>query len=175
VLFLVQQKEEEAFKPHLVYSLKNDEGFYQGTPPFSDGVIEDHSFFKGEPLPADYLAFQRIHGQFGKNADSGIYNIKQILDGWKLLQDFLKTRDPILFYGGEPIDGKKLIPFYNSYERYSWQCFCADWLPEEEMGNTLINHETVFLPMLHVDCFEGLVFPSFLNWLEFYLQSPLEV
>ncbi len=175
VLFLIQQKEGEPFNPHLVYSLKDDAGFYQGTPPFSDVIIEEHSFFHGEPLPADYLAFQRIHGQFGKNGDSGIYNIKQLLDGWKFLQEFLKKSDRILFYGGEPIDRKKLIPFYNSHERYSWQCFCADCLMEEEMGNTLIDHETISLLMHNNEGFKCLVFPSFLNWFEFYLQSPLEV
>lgn len=174
-LFLVQQREGDPFNAHLVYSLKEEAGFYQGTAPLSEGEIEDLCLFRGEPLPSDYLAFQSIHAQFGKNGDSGICSVKQMDEAWKLLQNFLNQRDPILFYDGEEIDRKKLIPFYNSYGRYSWQCFCGDWLPEEEMGNALISHETVFLPMLHVDCTEGLAFPSFLDWLAFYLKAPLEV
>lgn len=174
-LFLVQQRAGDSFEPHLVYSLKGEAGFYQGTPPLSERELDNHSFFQDEPLPADYMAFQHIHAQFGKNGDSGIYNAKQIKEGWELLQKFLSTREPLLFYNGQEVDSKKLIPFYNSYGRYSWQCFCEQWRPEEEMGNALVSYETVFLPMLRSDSAEGLAFPTFFEWLAFYLEAPLEV
>lgn len=174
-LFLAQKPGEEHFTAHLVYSLQEDAGFYQGSPPHAESVIENHSLFHGIPLPRDYLAFQGIHAHFGKNADRGLYSVRELEDGWKLLQRFLKEREPVLFYDGEEVDGKKLIPFYNSFGRYSWQCFCADWYPEEEMGNVAVSHETVFLPMLRAAAEEGLAFASFLDWLAFYLTDALEV
>lgn len=173
LFFLVQSHPEEPFVPHLVYTLKGDKGFFYGTPALEFSEIEEHRLSCGEPLPEDFLKFQEIHETFSQDGKGRIYSVKHLIDTRAHLEKFFKKRPPLLFYDGSEVDLKKLIPFYGSFGRYSWQCFCADWYPEEEMGNVLITHDTVFLPLLGEA--EGLSFSSFLEWLASYLGVVVDV
>ena len=67
---------------------------------------------------------------------------------------------------------RELFPFYQDFGQPCFQCFYGDWYPEQEMGNVSISLEDRRLPELEdmEDCEAHLAFPTFSDWLAFYLE-----
>ena len=86
-------------------------------------------------------------------------------------QKLLDNSEPLISPEGEVIDLKKLIPFYESFGMPVFQCFYSDWYPEQEMGNVYYSGLTQTISDLKLPLSESLAFPTFLDWLLFYLEK----
>lgn len=80
--------------------------------------------------------------------------------------DVLKTTDEI------EVNPKTLIPFYESFGMPFYQCFWSEWYPEEEMGNVYFSDLTKTISSTHLreSSPENMAFPTFIDWLKFYLE-----
>lgn len=175
-VYLVQQKLSDPFDVHLVYSLKNDEGFYKGLPQALDeDIIQLELDFPEIIFPADYLKFLQIHNGFCKTTDcTGIFSSKLIkLEYEKLGYAFFNQEKETTNTKGEIVNNKSLIPFYESFGMPFYQCFFSDWYPEEEMGNVYYSAMTNTISDVHnKDCgVQAMAFATFSDWLIFYLES----
>jgi hypothetical protein len=172
-IYLVQAKKDGPFDAHMVYSQKGATGFFQGCPPASDEAVESLvKSFGHINFPPDYLAFLRIHDGFSKYTDTGLIKARNMAQTYQKLQHLLA--DEILVRpDGQVIVCENLIPFYESFGLHCYQCFYADWYPEEEMGNVYFSENDRSIsnyqdsPALE----EHLAFSSFLGWLVFYLED----
>jgi hypothetical protein len=174
LFFLIQQKFDDAYEANLVYSLKNDDGFFRGLPAATD---EDVSYLKQTftefTFPYDYTAFLQIHNGFSKATDTtGIIPIKQLPTAYLDFQTLVLEEDVLATKQGVAIDPKKILPFYESFGMPFYQCFWADWYPENEMGNVYYSDLTKTIS--DVNCkdpsSDSMAFPTFLDWLMFYLE-----
>ena len=128
-------------------------------------------------LPADYLSFLRIHDGFARAQDTGLISVAKLVEIYEGFLAFLAALDPLLLANGRGIEPKNLIPFYVSFGRRCYQCFDAEWYPEEEMGNVYysdVDH-TLSEVGARATWEEHLAFPTFLDWLLFYLKGVDEV
>lgn len=168
-----QAKEGHLFEVHMVYSLKDDVGFFQGGVPASEeGIASLVKQFGPIILPSDYLAFLKIHDGFSKYTDTGLIKSREMARIYQRFQQMLA--DEILVNAeGEVINHAHLIPFYESFGLHCYQCFYADWYPDQEMGNVYFSDYdrtiSLWLDALHPE--ENLSFPTFLSWLVFYLED----
>ena len=175
-IFLTQDKEDGPYRPQMALSLVEGMGFFHGGPPASQNKrAQLRAQFVKQALPADYLAFLRIHDGFGKVTDTGIYPAQDLGKCAKNFDSCCKDRDPLphWLHAEQEVDPNDLIPFYQSFGMDSFQCFYADWYPEQEMGNLYysgIDH-TLSDYTNHNRLVENLAFPTFLDWLAFYLDS----
>jgi len=174
-VFITQKKFEDPYDTHLVYSIKNNSGFFRGAPPISEKhLLILQKSFSDFMLPSDYLAFMQIHDGFRKATDcTGITRSTDMLEVYKRLQYLIQQHEPIMTSRGATVDPKTLIPFYESFGMPFYQCFWAEWYPKEEMGNVYYSGETNTI----ADAYSGgassevLAFPTFVDWLIFYLES----
>lgn len=172
-IMATQVKEGHPFEVHMVYSLKDDVGFFQGGVPVSEeGIANLIKQFGQMLLPSDYLAFLRIHDGFSKYTDTGLIKSREMSRIYQRFQ--LMLADEILVnVEGEVINHAHLIPFYESFGLHCYQCFYADWYPETEMGNVYFSDYdrtiSLWLDARHPE--ETLSFPTFLSWLVFYLED----
>lgn len=184
-IYVTQKTYEDSFNAQLVYSLKENQGFYHGYPPLQEKKILDlERKFEALVLPLnyllpeDYLAFLEIHDGFSKYTDTGLIKSEE-LEGYYLnFQKFLE-KDGIL----EEMVGKKekevnprsLIPFYESFGLHSYQCFWGEWYPEQEMGNVYYSGIENNLSDIEnkEEWLDNMAFPTFLDWIVFYLESVL--
>ena len=172
-IFACQVTEKEPFELHMIYSMADATGFFQGIPPANPGMIETlQKQFSNCQLPPDYLAFLEIHDGFSKYTDTGVLRTKQMAKTYQQLQQLL-SEEVLVRPDGEVIDPKSLIPFYESFGLHSYQCFYSDWYPEDEMGNVYFSeHDRTISNFLNENKLEeNLAFPTYLGWLVFYLED----
>lgn len=172
-IYATQAKQGGPFDVHMVYSLKQAMGFFQGGPPAAPATIDALvKRFAHVNLPPDYLAFLQIHDGFSKYTDTGMIKTREMSQVYQRLQRLL-VEDLLVRPDGQVIPPESLIPFYESFGLHCYQCFYADWYPEEEMGNVYFSeHDRSISNFLDAHAYEeNLAFPSFLGWLIFYLED----
>lgn len=173
-VFLTQQKYDDPYEAHLVYSLADNSGFYHGETPADEiEIIDLQKDFPGYILPADYLAFLQIHNGFAKLTDTGITRSTAMKDSYDAFQDMLEELDQLTTMKGTPVNPKALIPFYESFGLPFFQCFWGEWYPDQEMGNVYYSGLTKTISAcVHAnDCVETMAFETFTDWLMFYLEK----
>ncbi len=173
-VFLTQKKFSDPFEAHLVYSLRGNTGFYQGLPPITEkNQAALQAAFPKYLLPPDYLAFLQIHDGFSKTTDcTGLTHSLGVIELYQIFQEFLAEKDPLLTSQGVPVNPETLIPFYESFGMPFYQCFWAEWYPEQEMGNVYYSGEahTISDVFCGASSAETMAFATFTEWLMFYLE-----
>ncbi len=174
-IFLTQQKYEDPFLPHLVYSLSDNSGFFHGESPAHESeIIRLQKEFPNDILPIDYLAFLRIHNGFTKLTDTGILPSLKVKESYQDFQLILeKEKEPIMTSGGTPVNPASLIPFYESFGMPFFQCFWKEWYPEQEMGNVYYSalDRVIATWDQKNESAETMAFQTFTDWLMFYLEK----
>lgn len=175
-IYLTQKRSDDPFQSCLVYSLKDNTGFYRGGSPANDEMIDElQQEFPDYLLPEDYKAFLKIHNGFWKTTDcTGIIGTKEMKALYDRFQIMAASLDRVLTFDGKEVNPKTLIPFYESFGLPFFQCFWAEWYPQNEMGNVyfLGNQNTIsFSSNSGGSGVERLAFPTFLDWLMFYLEK----
>lgn len=173
-IFLTQKKFEDLFEAHLVYSIRDNGGFFRGNLPASEKTLNElQKAFSDYIFPNDYMAFLQIHNGFCKATDStGIISAKKVPETYFSLQQLLQANDPITLSNHTVVDPKTLIPFYESFGMPFYQCFWTEWYPEQEMGNVYYSGDSKTIS----DVFNGgsssdiMAFSTFTDWLMFYLE-----
>ena len=118
---------------------------FLGSSAATDAQIEEvKQLFPEYIFPADYIAFMQIHNGFWKTTDcTGMIKIENIPYAYHKFQElFSSSTEPLRTSKGVAVDAKKLIPFYESFGMPFYQCFWAEWYPEEEMGNVYYSGNT---------------------------------
>ena len=173
-VFATQKKFDDPFEPNLVYCLKESDGFFRGHPPIdAKGLQEIQELFAPYLPPSDYLAFLQIHDGFAKATDcTGMMRARQMREKYQAFQRMLEQQDPMVTSIGTTVDPKTLIPFYESFGMPFFQCFWAEWYPEQEMGNVYYSTESKTISDLFTSgaSSETMAFPTFVDWLTFYLE-----
>ncbi len=174
-VFLTQQKYDDAFEASIVYCLKEDSGFYRGGTPATEEEIEAlQKHFPDYILPSDYKAFLQVHNGFWKTTDiSGIAGTDRMVEMNEAFQKMLNQQERLLSTSGREADPKSLIAFYESFGMPFFQCFWGEWYPEGEMGN--VYYSGVTRSIIYSEGAEqgpeNMAFPTFLDWLMFYLEK----
>lgn len=173
-IYITQKKMDESFEACMVYSFKGGTSFYRGGSPMTDEQrLYLQKLFPNYILPADYLAFMEIHNGFWKTTDcTGITRTNKIKETYQSLQKMLSDMN-LTTSEGKEVDPKTLIPFYESFGLPFFQCFWAEWYPGEEMGNVYIGANTNIVTLAEggAPSPDNMAFPSFLDWLVFYLEK----
>jgi hypothetical protein len=173
-IFIIQRKYDDPFEARLVYSLKDNRGFFHGAVGASDEeLVVLQSLFPEIILPEDYMAFLKIHNGFSKATDTGILKstvVEETRNRFKLL---IEQGGPLFTPSGQLVDPNTLIPFYESFGMPVFQCFWSEWYPEQEMGNIYYSGITKSISDIHgVDLgTENMAFATFSDWLMFYLEN----
>jgi|SRR5579862_209481 len=169
-VYLTQSQFDSSFECEIVYSLRDDSSFFHGTPPSVEKIEVLKGDFNDE-LPEDYLSFLKIHDSFSKHSDTGIIRSKEMRSVYDKLQE--KIQNEPIYSGKQLIDPKELIPFYESFGQPSFQCFYLGWTPMNSVGNVFYSMAEGRISDVHVQnsLTENLAFPSFLDWLIFYLEG----
>jgi len=175
-VFLVQQKIDDFYESHMVYSLKNNEGFFKGHPPAIEAsILQMELDFPDVIFPTDYLSFLQIHDGLCKTTDcTGIYCSKIIKNKFEMLQASISQfGKEVTNTNGVITNPKSLIPFYESFGMPFYQCFYKDWYPENEMGNIYYSGNTNLISdVKNLDPgSEAMAFATFSEWLIFYLET----
>lgn len=174
-VFIVQPKYEDPYEVHLVYSLAGDNGFFRGFPPAKESNINNvKKEFPDIIFPEDYLAFLKIHNGFSKLDDTGIRTTNALKSCYNAFQEMLeKEIEPLTTTKGDSVNPKTLIPFYESFGMPFYQCFWAEWYPDQEMGN--VYYSSLSKKISDCKCkdlmADSLAFPTFLDWLMFYMEK----
>lgn len=173
-VYLTQQLFDGPFESQMVYSLREGGTFYRGGPSASEKQLEElEQQFANFQLPEDFIAFLKIHNGFAKGTDTGLILCEKMEEIYYAFQDLLEQEGPLKKANGEVINPHQLIPFYQSFGLQSFQCFFNDWYPEQEMGNLYYSAAENSLsdysdPLSWAD---NQAFPTFLDWLVFYLET----
>jgi hypothetical protein len=175
-IYLVQKKFDDPFEAHLVYCLKQDAGFFKGHPPISEtDILQLESDFSNVIFPQDYLGFLRIHDGFCKTTDcTGMLSSKLLKPEYEKLQEtILNAGRDVVNTNGVVVNSKSMIPFYKSFGMPFYQCFFTDWYPEHEMGNIYYSANTYTISDVNNTdpASEAMAFPTFSDWLMFYLET----
>jgi hypothetical protein len=171
-VILSQTKESNRWNVEMVYSLEDNRSFFRGLPPCSESELDElKSLFVS--LPRDFLAFMRIHNGFGKLSEMGLLRSEQITKVKQHLMDQFLWGERSLRLGNAIVDPGSLIPFYESYGLGSYQCFFNEWYPGSEMGNVYLSgiDYTISDYRNRKEWAEQMAFPTFLDWLAFYLEG----
>lgn len=173
-IYLTQKLFDEPFLPQIVYSIKNNSGFFRGSPPANEKNISDlQNDFQGIILPQDYLAFLQVHNGFCKTTDcTGLIDSFNMHKVYLNFQELVKNHGEIYTKNNQLIDPKKLIPFYQSFGMPYFQCFWSEWYPENEMGVVYYSDSTHQVSDISDGgtTIEHLCFSTFTDWLMFYLE-----
>lgn len=173
-VYLTQKKFDDPFDAQVVYSLSGDSGFYRGSPPASEEeIVALQNDFSEFILPADYLAFLRVHNGFFKTTDStGLTSSGGLYQAYSDFQGNFSPEEVVYTKNGQIVDHKQLIPFYKSFGMPYYQCFWAEWYPENEMGVVYYSADTNQVSDVSDGgtTVEHLCFPTFTDWLVFYLE-----
>ena len=173
-IFLTQRCTGEPFIPELVYSLKNNSGFFHGNLPITPEELDSLKKEFGKTLlPSDFLDFLTIHNGFAKHPDFGIIRSRELLSTAQSLHVFLEAEELLQTSSGHLLNPKSLIPFYKSFNMPAYQCFCTEWYPADEMGNifySAITHSISDFEQKEA-ALTTLAFDTFTNWLLFYLEQ----
>lgn len=174
IIVITQQKFDDPYDVHMVYSFKGDKGFFRGARPASEKEITKlKADFPGIILPVDYLAFLQINNGFWKTTDcTGVIPSSIMKERYDLFQEMLESENTITTNKGTVVDPTQLIPFYESFGMPFFQCFWADWYPGQEMGN--VYYSGLTKSITEVDgtdaSAESMSFPTFTDWLMFYME-----
>ncbi|NGX56404.1 MAG: hypothetical protein K1060chlam5_00643 [Candidatus Anoxychlamydiales bacterium] len=171
VVFFKKNKTDN-YECELVYSLKDIDTFFRGKEPLEEIEIKNINASFEMLLPRDYLTFLKVHKSFSKNDDTGVFDGRILKDMQNEFINFVENKNSQIRSDSFFIDPKTLIPFYQCYNKESFQCFFTQWFPIEEMGNVyysgLDNQISDYHNMLNSS--ETLSFKSFLDWLIFYMD-----
>jgi len=172
-VYLMQLKVDSPFECEMVYSLRDDTCFFHGAPPCEPDNIEQLRLQFDDALPEDFLAFLKIHDGFSKYTDTGVVKSKNIVPLYRQLQLELVGEDQEIVSRDEAIDPKDLIPFYESFGQPSFQCFYVRWVPGKAAGNVYYSLVEQVISDFHDRnaWLENLAFPTFLDWLIFYMEG----
>ena len=173
---LIQTEKDEPMFPELIYSLEDNSSFFRGRPPCSEEDLLELKNEIGIPLPQDFLSFLRIHSGFGKLSEMGLMPASEISDSKRRILEIVTLSERPLKMGkinDTRVDPHSLIPFYEAFGLSSFQCFYADWYPGSEMGNVYLSgiDYTISDTSKRGAWADGLAFPTFLEWLAYYLQG----
>ncbi|MBS0625772.1 MAG: SMI1/KNR4 family protein [Verrucomicrobia bacterium] len=168
-----RQSEEDPFESEMVYSLADNSCFFRGLPPATEGEIEGCRREISSALPRDYLSFFQIHNGFGKLSELGLLKIDVLQEERRKVANLILTAETPLLSGGKQVDPGSLIPFFEAFGLASYQCFYADWYPGSEMGNVYLSgiDYTVSDTSDRNGWAEELAFPTFTEWLVYYLEG----
>lgn len=173
-IFLTQKKFEDPYEAHLVYSIKDNGGFFRGASPASEKQLSNlQKFFPDHILPNDYFVFLQIHNGYCKATDcTGITAAEVVPENYETLQQLMMQYDPIVTSRNSIVDPKTLIPFYESFGMPFYQCFWTEWYPDQEMGNVYYSgvDNTISDVFRGMSGSEIMAFPTFTDWLMFYLE-----
>ncbi len=174
-IFLTQKNYDAPFQVEMVYSLKDNRGFYRGKPPITEMNLSHlKKDFSSINLPTDYIAFLQIHDGFCKATDcTGITASCDMKGSYDYFQKMMERDEPLTTGKGSLVNPKSLIPFYESFGMPFYQCFFSEWYPEQEMGNVYYSAESHTISELSKRGSNSLemTFTAFLDWLKFYLES----
>lgn len=174
-IYLVQQKFDDPFDPHMVYSLKGGKGFFRGCLGADEAqILAVKQSFPQIIFPADYLSFMQIHNGFCKTTDNtGIVRLQCLEGVFQELQSLIASHEGMLTSGEKIVDPTSLYPFYKSFGMPFFQCFWSEWYPEEEMGNVYYSGiaNTISSLAFKATSVENMAFPTFIDWLMFYLET----
>lgn len=174
-IFILQKRFDSPMKPELVYSLSGNNGFFRGCVPATDqDIIELQGLFPEVIFPEDYINFLQIHNGFCKTTDStGIIKTNEMKSANQIFQNLLIKENALLTNNGVIVDPNKLIPFYESFGMPFFQCFWSEWYPEQEMGNVYYSDQTKTISDVDVAKLgvESMSFPTFTDWLMFYMEE----
>lgn len=172
-IFLTQDRNDDPYKPQMIYSFADNSGFFHGYPSASDDeILALQKEFTGFILPPDYFTFLQIHNGFAKLTDSGILKSTEVKPTYLAFQEMLANEEEIKS-SQMIVNPKSLIPFYKSFDMPFFQCFWGEWGPENEMGNVYYSGITKTIS----DCtkadrnVETMAFETFTDWLIFYLEK----
>lgn len=171
---LAKRRATEPLLPHMIYALKGDEGFFHGGHPLQENErLSLYQLFGEQVLPPDYLAFMGIHNGFSKTVDTGIACTATLPEVIARFQQILQNSPPLLTTKGKTVNPHSLLPFYESFGMPFYQCFWKDWYPGSEMGNVYYSSETNTIsdPSEKGTEVENMAFPTFLDWLFFYMEK----
>ncbi|MBF8263191.1 MAG: hypothetical protein HW387_856 [Parachlamydiales bacterium] len=170
---LTQSQKQGPWSVEMVYSLKDNRSFFRGLPPCNESAIDELKSRVATPFPRDYLAFLRIHNGFGKLSELGLLSVDRVVDAKQRLMDQYLDAERPLRAGNVSIDPCALIPFYESYGLGSYQCFFNEWYPGNEMGNVYLSgiDYTISDYADRKRWADHFAFPTFLDWLSFYLEG----
>jgi len=169
---IIARKDDE-LQPEMVYSFADNSTFFRGLPPATEEDLREFRREIGLPLPRDYLSFNRLHNGFGKLSEIGVLKIEDVGVARQRVKDLLFNAEKSVRSNGRPVDPGSLIPFYETYGLSSFQCFYADWYPGSEMGNVYLSgvDYTISDTSDRKSWAENLAFPTFLEWLAYYLEG----
>jgi len=172
-VYLTQLLFDSPFECEIVYSLRDGSCFFHGYAPCLESQISSLRKEFHDNLPEDFLSFLLIHDGFSKHNDTGIIRSAEMIPVWHQLQHELEKENAVIFCKDRIIDPKGLIPFYQFFGTYNYQCFYADWRPTQEVGNVFYSQNEHNISDFHDFRFwqENLAFPTFLDWLVFYLEG----
>lgn len=165
-VYCAQKKEKGPFEVYLSYSLKDQ--FFLGSPPLLEKEIERFKRGVDFPLPEDFLNFLRIHNGFAKGEDTGIFPTGKLLDERAFFLSEIEKIPEGVRLKEKQVNPTLLFPFYRSFGLDIYQCFYKDWYPDGEVGNVLCSLSEKLVASWSEQ--ETLSFPSFLDWLTFYLS-----
>jgi hypothetical protein len=170
-IFLTKKEKHDLYKCELVYSMK-DGSFFRGNPPANEETIDELKT-QFNILPKDFIAFLKIHDGFSKNLDSGIIPAEKLKEVSDHFYENIFNSGKVIKCGKKIVDPSSLIPFYTSFLNEDFQCFYADWFQENEMGNVFYSEAESSISDYHNDLswVENLSFPTFLDWLLFYIEE----
>jgi hypothetical protein len=170
---LTQRMEGEPMDAELVYSLADNSSFFRGRPPMNDFDCRELLAELNVNLPRDYVSFLKIHNGFGKLSEMGLLDFQEMGDAKRRLIDLFLKSDKRLKAGTKEVDPSGLFPFYEALGLSSFQCFYSDWYPGSEMGNVYFSgiDYTISDVSQKRAWVENLAFPTFSEWLSYYLQG----
>lgn len=174
-IYVIQRKFDDPYDANMVYSLKGDTGFFRGALPATDDeTLALQRSFPDTLLPTDYLSFLQIHDGFCKTTDcTGLIPSSQMADAYREFQEIIQVEGHLTTNHGTDVNPKKVIPFYESFGMPFFQCFWAEWYPEQEMGNVYYSGLTRTISDVvgsSDPSSETMAFSTFTDWLMFYME-----
>jgi hypothetical protein len=175
LVFITQSEKNGPLTYEMVYSKKEDEGFYRGRAPLK--AVEEKRLmevFREDIPPEDYVDFLKIHNGFCKATDTtGILHslkLPEMIEEFRLL---VKKRGDLKTLDHTIVDPQSLYPFYQSFNLPCYHCFWKEWYPKQEMGVVYYSGEghTISGKAEGAKEIEKLSFPTFSDWLSFYLEE----
>ena len=144
-----------------------------GEPPCGDADIQELRNEIDVSLPRDYLSFLKIHNGFGKLSEMGMLEIQEIADARRRVIEMILKTEKRVRSGELIVDAGALFPFFEALGLSSFQCFYSDWYPGSEMGNVYLSgiDYTISDVSNKKSWVENLAFPTFSEWLSYYLQG----
>lgn len=170
---LTRKMADEPMDAELVYSLADGSTFFRGRPPCGDADIQELRNEIDVSLPRDYLSFLKIHNGFGKLSEMGLLEIQEIADARRRVIEMILKTEKRVRSGELIVDAGALFPFFEALGLSSFQCFYSDWYPGSEMGNVYLSgiDYTISDVSNKKSWVENLAFPTFSEWLSYYLQG----